>query len=54
MITGSTKIVEVTSDGNIVWQLTLKGITLDVSTEQGRKDASRLGFYKADRIGTEE
>ena len=53
LITGSTKIVEVTSDGNIVWQLTLKGTTLDVSTEQGRKDASRLGFYKADRIDAE-
>ena len=53
LITGSTKIVEVTPDGNIVWQLTQKGVTFDVSTEQERKDASGLGFYKADRIGTE-
>jgi len=53
LITGSTKIVEVTPDGNIVWQLMLKGATFDVSTEQGRKDASRLGFYKADRIDAE-
>jgi len=53
LITGSTKIVEVTPDGNIVWQLTQKGITFDVSTEQGRKDASGLGFYKADRISSQ-
>jgi uncharacterized protein (UPF0248 family) len=50
LITGSTKIVEVTPDGDIVWQLTLKDIMVDVSTEQGRKSASGLGFYKAERI----
>jgi len=45
LITGSTKIVEVTAEGEIVWQLALKGITLS------RQDASGLGFYKAERIG---
>jgi len=45
LITGSTKIVEVTPEGKIVWQLTLKGITL-----VGPEQASALGFYKADRI----
>ena len=44
LITGSTKIVEVTTEGEIVWQLTLKGVTFDPG------DSSRLGFYKADRI----
>jgi len=44
LITGSTKIVEVTTEGNIVWQLTLKGVTF-VGPE-----ASALGFYKAERI----
>ena len=29
LITGSTKIVEVTPEGKIVWQLTLKGVTFD-------------------------
>jgi len=53
LITGSTKIVEVTADGTTVWQLTLKGVTFDVSTEQGRKDASGLGFYKAERISSQ-
>jgi phage terminase large subunit-like protein len=52
LITGSTTIVEVTPDGEIVWQLTRKDTSFDVSTEQGRKNASGLGFYKADRIGT--
>jgi len=46
LITGSTKIVEVTPEGKIVWQLTLKGVTFD------REDSSGLGFYKADRIST--
>ena len=48
LITGSTKIVEVTAEGEIVWQLTLKGITY-----VGPEQAGGLGFYKADRIGSE-
>jgi len=44
LITGSTKIVEVTPEGKIVWQITLKGVTFD------REDSSGLGFYKAERI----
>ncbi len=46
LITGTTKIVEVTAEGKIVWQLTLKGITF-----VGLEAAAR-GFYKAERIGT--
>jgi len=53
LITGSTRIVEVTPDKNIVWQLTLKSVTFDISTEQGHNEASGLGFYKADRTGAE-
>ncbi len=45
LITGSTKIVEVTAEGKIVWQLTLKGTTL------AGLDASARGFYKAERVG---
>jgi len=45
LITGSTKIVEVTTEGEIVWQLTLKGVTLERPRER-----VRLGFYKAERI----
>ncbi len=45
LITGSTKIVEVTPEGKIVWQLTLKGVTFEK-----KEDSSGLGFYKADRI----
>jgi outer membrane protein assembly factor BamB len=48
LITGSTKIVEVTADGKIVWQLTLKGITLT------GLDAAGLGFYKAERISAQK
>ncbi len=44
LITGTTKIIEVTQDGELVWQLTLKGITFE------RQQAARLGFYKAERI----
>lgn len=44
LITGSTKIIEVTAEGRIVWQFTLKGITLT-----GPEAATR-GFYKAERI----
>ncbi len=45
LITGTTKIVEVTPEGKIVWQLSLKGIPLD------EQDLRGVGFYKADRIG---
>jgi len=43
LITGTTKIVEVTPDGEVVWQLSLKGATF-----KGREGAAR-GFYKATR-----
>ena len=45
LITGSTRIVEVTPEGKIVWQLTLKGATFG-----GTPEAAGLGFYKAERI----
>jgi hypothetical protein len=48
LITGSTKIVEVTAEGEIVWQLALKDITFSGI------DAASLGFYKADRISSQE
>ncbi len=48
LITGSTKIAEVTAEGKIVWQLTLKGITLT-----GLEAAAR-GFYKAERISAQK
>jgi hypothetical protein len=48
LITGSTKIIEVTAEGKIVWQLTLKGMTLT------GLDAASLGFYKAERISAQK
>jgi hypothetical protein len=48
LITGSTKIVEVTAEGKIIWQLTLKGITLV------GLDAASRGFYKAERISVQK
>jgi hypothetical protein len=48
LITATTKIVEVTPQNEIVWQLTLKGITLSGG------DAADLGFYKADRISAQK
>jgi len=45
LITGTTEIVEVTNEGEIVWRLKLKGVTL-----VGLEAAAR-GFYKAERIG---
>jgi hypothetical protein len=48
LITGSTRIVEVTSDGEIVWQLRLKDKTF------GREESRTLGFYKAERIKLHE
>lgn len=44
LITAATKIVEVTSDGEVVWQLVLKGV--DIKREEG----AERGFYKAERI----
>jgi hypothetical protein len=46
LITAATKIVEVTPDGKIVWQLILKDIPFTGQEAAGR------GFYKAERIGT--
>ncbi len=48
LITGTTKIIEVTSTGEIVWQLGLKGISFS------GEDAKSLGFYKAERIGAQK
>tara|TARA_B100001971_G_C18179394_1_gene531867 strand:+ start:189 stop:1226 length:1038 start_codon:yes stop_codon:yes gene_type:complete len=47
LITASTKIVEITIEGEIVWQLELKGVKF-----RNRKDRPRLGFYKAERIAS--
>lgn len=44
LITGSTKIIEVTPQGEIVWQLSL-GVTFKTPAQ-----APRLGFYKAERV----
>lgn len=44
LITGTTKIVDVAPDGEVVWQLVLKGTTFK------RERAAGLGFYKAERI----
>jgi len=46
LITGTTRVVEITPQGETVWQLRLKGVTLE------GLEAARLGFYKAERIGT--
>ncbi len=48
LITCSTKVVEVTADGNIVWQLAFKDITFS------GKEAAGFGFYKAERISAQE
>jgi outer membrane protein assembly factor BamB len=45
LITGTTKIVEVTPEGEIVWQLSLQGVSFS-----SPKEAAGGGFYKADRI----
>ena len=46
MITGAKQLIEVTAGGEIVWQL-----TLDATLE--REAAASLGFYKAERVGTD-
>jgi hypothetical protein len=48
LVVGGTKMVEVTSSGEIVWQLGLKGISFSSDNE-----AKSSGFYKADRISAQ-
>jgi hypothetical protein len=45
LVTGSTKIVEFTPQGEIVWQLRLRNINF-----RNQRDWPGLGFYKAERI----
>ena len=47
LITGTTEIVEVTPEGEIVWRLRLQGISFSQQEAAGR------GFYKADRISAQ-
>ena len=47
LITGSTKIVEVTPEGEIVWQLKMRGVAF-----ADHRDRQSLGFYKAERISS--
>jgi hypothetical protein len=47
LITGSTKIVEVTTEGEIVWQLAIEGLDWWEAAKGGR------GLYKADRISVQ-
>jgi hypothetical protein len=44
LITAATKILEVTQGGEVVWQLTLKGVNIK------KGEGARRGFYKAERI----
>ncbi|MBN3037921.1 MAG: aryl-sulfate sulfotransferase [Candidatus Omnitrophica bacterium] len=44
LITATTKILEVTPQGEIVWQMSLKGISFE------RREGPARGFYKATRI----
>jgi outer membrane protein assembly factor BamB len=44
LITGTTEIVEVTPEGEIIWRLRLQGVSF------GLQEARALGFYKAERI----
>ncbi|MFH0847694.1 MAG: aryl-sulfate sulfotransferase [Chloroflexota bacterium] len=45
LITGGTALVEVTREGEVVWQLRLRQVI-------EREQASGQGFYKAERIGS--
>jgi len=45
LITGTTVLIEVTPDKEIVWRLKLKNVEF-----RSRKDAPALGFYKAQRV----
>ena len=46
LITGTTRIFEVTTEGETVWQLSLKGVVFETPKERPAR-----GFYKAERIG---
>jgi hypothetical protein len=48
LITGTTEIVEVTPEGEIVWRLRLQGASF------GLQEAAAFGFYKAERIHESE
>ncbi len=48
LITGTTKIIEVTPEGEVVWRLVLKNANFD-----RREAAAGFGFYKAERIKPE-
>ena len=48
IIAGTTAVVEVTPQGEIVWQLRLQGITAEQAAREG------IAFYKADRISAQE
>lgn len=45
LITATSRLVEVTPEGKIAWQLTLKGLPL------AGRERGALGFYKASRTG---
>ncbi len=45
LVTGTTKIVEISAEGQIVWQLKLRGVNF-----RNPRDWAGLGFYKAERI----
>jgi outer membrane protein assembly factor BamB len=47
LITGSTEIVEVTLEGEIVWRLRLQGVNWPL-------EESAIGLYKADRISAQK
>ena len=47
LITAAKQIIEVTAEGEIVWQLTL-------NADFGLVEAASRGFYKAERIDPEE
>ncbi len=48
LITGTTRIVEVTAEGKTVWQLSLKGVVFKTPKERPAR-----GFYKAERISAQ-
>lgn len=48
LITGTTQIIEVTPQNEIVWRLELQGVTFT------KQDAAGLGFYKAERISIQK
>jgi outer membrane protein assembly factor BamB len=48
LITGTTAIMEVTLNGDVVWRLELKDLIFE------RGEAQARGFYKAERIGTQK